>query len=46
MAIWDGIMDDNSKAPVGIYVFYIEVFDLDGNVKKYKKVGVLATNLQ
>ncbi|MCF6172137.1 MAG: lamin tail domain-containing protein [Bacteroidales bacterium] len=42
---WDGIRDDNSKAPVGIYVFYIEVFDLDGNVKKYKKVGVLATKL-
>ncbi len=42
---WDGIRDDNTKAPVGIYVFYIEVFDLDGNVKKYKKVGVLASKL-
>lgn len=42
---WDGIQDDNSKAPVGIYIFYITVFDMDGNVDKYKKVGVLATNL-
>jgi hypothetical protein len=42
---WDGIRDDNSKAPIGIYVFYIQVFDLDGNVKKYKKVGVLASKL-
>ena len=42
---WDGIRDDNSKAPVGIYVFFIQVFDLDGNVKKYKKVGVLASKL-
>ena len=45
MVSWDGIQDDHSKAPVGIYVFYVEVFDLNGNVKKYKKVGVLATKL-
>ncbi len=38
---WDGIQDDNSKAPTGIYVFYITVYDIDGNVKKYKKTGVL-----
>ena len=42
---WDGIQDDNTKAPVGIYVFYIQVFDLDGNVKHYKKTGVLALKL-
>lgn len=43
--IWDGIQDDNSKAAVGIYVFYIQVFDLEGNVKKHKRTGVLATRL-
>jgi len=42
---WDGIQDDNSKAPIGIYVFYIQVFDLNGNVKQYKKTGVLASKL-
>ncbi len=42
---WDGIQDDNSKAPVGIYVFFITVYDVEGNVKKYKKTGVLATKL-
>jgi len=42
---WDGIQDNNSKAPVGIYIFYITVYDVDGNVKKYKKTGVLATKL-
>ena len=42
---WDGIQDNNSKAPVGIYIFLVQVFDLDGNVKKYKKTGVLATYL-
>jgi len=42
---WDGLQDNNSKAPVGIYVFYITVYDIEGNVKKYKKTGVLATKL-
>jgi len=41
---WDGITDDNSKALVGIYIFYIRAFDTDGNVKSWKKTGVLATN--
>ncbi len=45
MVSWDGITDSNTKAPVGIYVFFVEVFDLEGNVKKYKKTGVLATQL-
>jgi hypothetical protein len=42
---WDGIKDDNTKAAVGIYIVYITVFDLDGNVKKYKKTTVLASKL-
>lgn len=43
---WDGIQDNNTKAPIGIYIFYIQVFDLNGNVKKYKKTGVLAGKLK
>lgn len=42
---WDGIMDDHTKASVGIYVFFIRVFDLEGKVKKYKKTCVLAAKL-
>ncbi len=42
---WDGFQEDNSKAPVGIYVFFITLFDTEGNVKNYKKTGVLATKL-
>jgi hypothetical protein len=42
---WDGIQNDNTKAPIGIYVFYIQIFDLEGNVKQYKKTAVLATKL-
>ncbi len=40
---WDGVTDWNTKANVGIYVFYIKVFDTDGNVKAWKKTAVLAT---
>ncbi len=42
---WDGIKDDNTKAAVGIYVIYIQVFDLDGNVKQFKESVVLASKL-
>lgn len=42
---WDGIQNDNTKAPVGIYVIYIQLFDLEGNVKHYKKTVVVASKL-
>ena len=42
---WDGIKDDNTKASIGIYVIYIQVFDLDGNIKHFKKTAVLASKL-
>ncbi len=42
---WDGLQDDNTKAPVGIYVFLIQIWDLNGNVKKYKNTAVLAAKL-
>ena len=38
---WDGINNQRNKAPIGQYIVFIEVFDLQGNVKKYKKVAVL-----
>ena len=40
---WDGITDDNTKALVGIYIFYIRAFDMNGYIKSWKKTGVLAT---
>jgi hypothetical protein len=42
---WDGLTDEHQKAAIGIYIFYIEVFDLNGNVDYYKKTAVLATKL-
>jgi len=42
---WDGVRDDHTKAPVGIYVIYFEVFNALGDVRKFKRTCVLATKL-
>jgi hypothetical protein len=42
---WDGIDDDNKKARIGIYLLYIEIFNLQGQVKKFKKQVVLGAKL-
>jgi hypothetical protein len=36
---WDGVNADQAKAPVGIYVLYIEVFGTDGSVILAKKIA-------
>jgi flagellar hook assembly protein FlgD len=38
---WNGITDDNEKASIGYYLILIEVFDLNDNIKQYKKTAVL-----
>jgi hypothetical protein len=43
---WDGINSENEKAAMGIYIVFIEIFDLEGNVKKYKKTAVLGGYLR
>jgi len=42
MFIWNGFDEDAHKAATGIYIVFIEVFNLDGRVKTYKKTCVLA----
>jgi hypothetical protein len=39
---WDGIDDNGEKARIGTYIVYVEVFDLNGTVKHYKEVCVVA----
>ncbi len=41
--IWDGLDDASQKAKTGIYIIYAELFDLDGNVKKYKRTAIIAS---
>lgn len=42
---WNGINDDNEKAQIGLYVIYIETFNLSGKVNKYKLSCTLAGKL-
>lgn len=39
---WDGLGEQFQKLPVGIYVIYTEVFNLDGKKKQFKNTIVLA----
>lgn len=39
---WDGLGEKNDKLPVGIYILYTEVFNLQGKANKFKNVVVLA----
>jgi len=38
---WDGTTDKGEKAPVGMYIIYIEVFNPSGQVRSFKRVAVL-----
>ena len=42
---WDGITNERAKALIGRYIVFVEIFDLDGNVKKFKKATVLGGKL-
>jgi Lamin Tail Domain/Bacterial Ig-like domain len=39
---WDGLGEKQQKLPVGIYIIYTEVFNLNGKTKKFKNTIVLA----
>ncbi|MFN4122827.1 MAG: lamin tail domain-containing protein [Flavobacteriales bacterium] len=43
---WDGTKDNGDKAPVGIYIVYLDAFSADGRVSKLRKTCVLATRFQ
>ena len=38
---WDGITNDRARAMIGRYIVFVEIFDLEGKVKRYKKGTVL-----
>ncbi|HCK22098.1 MAG TPA: hypothetical protein DHW15_08060 [Bacteroidetes bacterium] len=39
---WDGITDEGEAAPMGIYMIFAEVFNLNGNVERHKLKCTLA----
>jgi flagellar hook assembly protein FlgD len=42
---WDGITNDRLKASIGRYIVSVEIFDLQGKVKRYKKSAILGGKL-
>jgi hypothetical protein len=38
---WDGIDDDRNKAPIGLYIVYVEIQKPDGTIKRFKNCAVL-----
>lgn len=39
---WDGLNDKLQKVPVGAYIVYTEIFNLQGKTKKFKNTTVVA----
>lgn len=42
---WDGLDEKGQRLPVGTYIVWAELFDLKGNVQRFKKAVVLARKL-
>lgn len=42
---WDGIGENTVLLPPGIYIFFIEIFNLQGSVKRLKRTVVMARKL-
>lgn len=40
---WDGTDENGKLAPVGIYIIFLELTDLNGKTRRYKKACVLAS---
>ena len=41
--VWNGLDDNGRVVPTGIYVVFVEVFDTQGHVKRFKKAVVVAS---
>jgi hypothetical protein len=42
---WDGLSDQQKKLPMGHYIIFTEIFNLQGKTKKFKNVVTLAAGL-
>lgn len=40
--VWDGVTENNQKAPIGYYVIFIELMNPEGTITRYKKTVVIA----
>lgn len=39
---WDGLDERSKKLPIGLYIIYTEIFNLEGKTKRFKNTVVLA----
>ncbi len=42
---WDGLNENSGRLPIGVYVIYSEVFNLNGSTKRFKQAVTLARRL-
>lgn len=43
--IWNGKTDYNRKAPVGAYVIYAEIYNMSGDIEKFKICSIIAERI-
>lgn len=41
--VWNGLDSQGNRVPLGVYIVIVEVFDMEGMVKRYKKAVVVAS---
>ena len=42
-ALWNGLDNNGSRVPIGVYVVVTEVFDFEGKTKQFRNAAVVAT---
>ena len=42
---WNGTTENGDKAPIGIYVIYVEIFNADGDVESFKETCVVGGSM-
>ncbi len=42
---WDGLGENGQRLPIGSYIIYTELFNLDGKKERFKNVVVLGRRL-
>lgn len=44
--IWDGMNEYGQMSPIGIYIIHVEIFNLDGQIKRFRKSFALVSKFK